>query len=94
MLGQLFHVKPSGISAVTGISLLSPDAFAALLLPHQRIVGNAKAMLPEAVAEYYIDGATLPEAAAFVAAELSVADTAALVPLYIRAPDAKLPVKG
>lgn len=91
---QLFHVKHDAIEAKGEILLLSPDVFAGHVTAGQVIVGNAQAMLPPACLPLYHPGAELPLAACFVQAGLSLAGAGALVPLYIRAPDAKLPAKA
>lgn len=91
---QLFHVKQSFSNAASGILLLTPDAFANGITQNQRIVGNAEALLPGDARMLYHSGAELPDARHFVRASLSVVGPEALVPLYIRAPDAKLPASA
>lgn len=91
---QLFHVKQDGIRAQGQILLLSPDHFAAHIAEGQAIMGNTSGMLPPPCLAQYRAGAELPLASCFVRAGLPLAGAEALVPLYIRAPDAKLPAKA
>lgn len=87
---QLFHVKHAQPEAASGIMLLSPDAFTALAGAGAVIAGNACALIPLSSLQW-LDAVTLPDAQDFVYTTAPYSSFEALVPLYIRAPDAKLP---
>lgn len=86
---QLFHVKHAQPKACGDMSLVSPEAFMALHAG-EMLMGNARAMLPSLADALWSD-TPLPDAAAFIYSIAPPVTSEALVPLYIRAPDAKLP---
>lgn len=88
---QLFHVKQCQPVFAGDIQLISPDAFMAMIASDDRLAGNAATLLPMIDADRWIIDAHLPDAADFVYANAPLTRPEALVPLYIRAPDAKLP---
>lgn len=83
---QLFHVKQAVPVAMSDISLMPPTHFA-LHYKKEALAGNAQALVEGA----WIEGLSLPAAADFIYTSAAPTDADALTPLYIRAPDAKLP---
>lgn len=84
---QLFHVKQAVPEALNDIALLSPADFIALY-KNEPIIGNAAALLPDLA---WHASLSLPAAKDFIHTLAPAQGTDCLRPLYIRAPDAKLP---
>ncbi|MBA4274445.1 MAG: tRNA (adenosine(37)-N6)-threonylcarbamoyltransferase complex dimerization subunit type 1 TsaB [Alphaproteobacteria bacterium] len=87
---QLFHVKHGKPEAKTEIALLTPDQFVALCSNNVAIAGNARTLAPLDSLQW-IEDVTLPDARNLVYSAAPYCSFDALVPLYIRTPDAKLP---
>ncbi len=87
---QLFHVKQAEYKALNDIALLSPSDFLAVYA-NEALAGNAAALLPSITPDSWQPNITLPHAADFISSNHPASPVEALVPLYIRAPDAKLP---
>lgn len=84
---QLFHVKQAVPEALNGIALLSPAGFMEIY-GGELVFGNATALLPDVA---WNASHPLPAAKDFIHTLAPAQGTDCLRPLYIRAPDAKLP---
>lgn len=84
---QLFHVKQAFPEALNDIALLPPADFMEIY-EGQPVLGNAAALLPQLA---WLETHTLPAAKDFIHTPAPAQGTDRLRPLYIRAPDAKLP---
>ncbi len=91
---QMFHVKQSVAAPQNAIALYSPEAFVPVLDSDIRVAGNTASLLVDIDSARWIAEATLPAAQDFVHHNAPFVDIHQLVPLYIRAPDAKLPSKA
>ncbi len=89
--GQLFHVKQSVVAEGNELSLFSPEAFLARPYIEAPVVGNGFTLLPEESRSSFIAALSLPRAQDFVSYQGPAQPIEALVPLYVRPPDAKLP---
>lgn len=87
---QLFHVKQGIPLALNETSLLSPADFMKKYAM-EPVLGNAAALLPNLAWDASL---TLPTAKDFIHTTAPSDSTECLRPLYIRAPDAKLPASA
>jgi tRNA threonylcarbamoyladenosine biosynthesis protein TsaB len=84
---QLFTIKCAQPIAISEVQLTSPEAFTSLYRQHH-LIGNAQELLPKIHPTYWNNSITTPDAAAFITTTAAPTTPEALIPLYIRPPDA------
>lgn len=90
LVAQMFHVKQSGVASINAPTLFKPHDFQSQLKPNEVVAGNGVAMLSDLQNVPTIDAIILPQAAQFIHATLNTSDITALIPYYVRPPDAKI----
>lgn len=97
LVAQMFHVKQSEVAPINAPALFKPHDFQSQLqtnnyMANDTVAGNGVAMLSNLQNVPTIDAIILPQAAQFIHATLNTSDVSALIPYYVRPPDAKMSV--
>lgn len=90
IVAQMFHVKQSGVETLDTPNLYTPEVFLSKIEDLQCFIGNGLRNICTKRAPYA--DIMLPDAASFIHAPLPPSGIEALVPYYVRPPDAKIPL--